>query len=193
MLNAPRKVNPLIIDAAHRLLSVLRYLDFKAIVRHDKLAVSQLQQALQVMGVKPGVSRSLQNTSAIPRPIPKASPQLTNVVSTDKRLDIKTALNGEGFADRLGFIYNSESEQRMVNFDKVPHRSGLPTFLFVIAPDFAPIAGYHGIFVTATEVFAAILPATGGGMWKIDERRTYADVPQMAEWVTLLCAGFALP
>ena len=191
-----KRINSRIVDEAHRLVSICKHLDFPAIVRHESLAVAQLQQAIQTLGIR--VHREMKPNSPQLPSVAKATetkPVLAGAGEgrSDSEQAIARALQQAGFADRLGKIYNSESKQRTVHFADVSQRSGLPSFLFVICPDFAPVAGYHGIFITATEVFAAVFPINGNGQWQIDARRNYANLSQMEEWVTLLSAGFALP
>lgn len=48
------------------------------------------------------------------------------------------------------------------------HRNGLPEFDFCLAPDFSPIDGLHGIFVTRRGVFCATLPfPMGENDWRV--------------------------
>jgi hypothetical protein len=185
-----KKINSRILDEAHRLVNICKHLDFRAIARHESLAVAQLQQAIQTLGirVRGRISGDVPVTSM---PIAKSNARQHESYGIEET--IQAALISAGFEDRLGKIYNSESKQRMVAFSEVTQRSGLPAFLFAIAPDFAPVAGYHGIFVTPSEVYAAVYPVNGNGQWQIDGRRSYASMQQMEEWVTLLSAGFALP
>jgi hypothetical protein len=194
-MSVNKPLNSQVVDEARRLLSVCEHLDFTAIARHDTLAVAQLQQAIQLMRMASNVvAEKLPSDAKSKQVLVEAlKADLANTSGAELYPPAELALRNAGFTDRLGHIYNSESPLRIVPFDDVPHRSGLPRFLYVVSPDFAPIAGFHGIFITPTEVYAGILPAVGGGMWKIDERRIYANVSQMEEFVTLLCAGFALP
>jgi hypothetical protein len=188
-----KPLNSQVVDEARRLISVCEHLDFPAIVRHDTLAVAQLQQAIQLMRMASNVVAEKLPSDAKPKQVLVNAADLANTSDAELYPPAELALRNAGFTDRLGHIYNSESPLRIVPIDDLPHRSGLPRFLYVVSPDFAPVAGFHGIFITPTEVYAAILPAVGGGMWKIEERRIYTDVNQMEEFVTLLCAGFALP
>lgn len=188
-----RKINSRIVDEAHRLVSICKHLDFAAITRHEPLAVAQLQQAVQLLGIKVIRDMGSSRRGGDDVTAPAGAVRSAAAAPAAREAAIEAMLIESGFAERLGRVYNSESKQRMVEFQTVAQRSGLPAFLFVIAPDFAPVAGYHGIFVTASDVYAAVFPVNGNGMWQIDARRSYADMSQMAEWVTLLSAGFALP
>jgi hypothetical protein len=184
------KFNSRIIDEAYRLVNICKHLDFQAITRHESLAVAQLQQAIQTLGIRTR-GRVVNGSEPATLPMAKSRSQQNEVDSIEQT--IRAALVNAGFEERLGKIYNSESKQRMVELSEVTQRSGLPAFLFSIAPDFAPVAGYHGIFITSAEVYAAVYPVNGNGQWQIDARRSYANMQQMEEWVTLLSAGFALP
>jgi hypothetical protein len=195
------KLNTRLIDDAHRMASICKHLDFAAIVRHDSLAIAQLQQAIQVLGIRKKLVSSPGAKSTTKTLVAVQSGDTGNndadarktAAPSNQVAAISAILHEAGFGDRIGCVYNSESKQRVVDFADVNQRKGLPPFLFVIGPDFAPVAGYHGIFVTATEVYAAVFPKNGNGTWQIDARRSYKDLQQMTEWVTLLSAGFSLP
>ena len=64
--------------------------------------------------------------------------------------------------------------------DLIPHRQGLPEFLLCIAPDFAPIEGAQGVFVSERGVFAATIPDPAiRHRWRIARSRPYDDEADM--------------
>lgn len=109
-----------------------------------------------------------------------------------RQQEVVAQLSEEGFAKRLGNVYDSTSDARSVPFSEVKHARGLPVFDMVLAPDFSPISGLHGIFISSLEVFTAVLAEPGDHEWKILKRRSYHGKEEMAKFVTLLSAGFEL-
>ena len=63
-----------------------------------------------------------------------------------------------GYNQRIGRVFVTDHPEALVPIDKIPHRDGLPVFEKCLAPDDSPIHGAHGIFVTSTTVFTAVLP-----------------------------------
>ena len=63
-----------------------------------------------------------------------------------------------GISQRLGHIFMPGRADPFVAVADLPHREGLPTFEKCVAPDDSPINGAHGIFVTNSSVFTAVLP-----------------------------------
>jgi len=109
-----------------------------------------------------------------------------------RQQEVVAQLSDEGFAKRLGNVYDSMSDARSVPFSEVKHARGLPVFDMVLAPDFSPVSGLHGIFISPLEVFTAVLADPGDHEWKILKRRAYSSNEEMAKFVTLLSAGFEL-
>ncbi len=112
--------------------------------------------------------------------------------SREHRIAIMTALKTEGFEDRIGKIYNSFSRNRSIPFSDAPHRRGIPAFDMVVAPDFSPCSGMHGIFVGKHEAMSIILASDAGGEaeWAVIKRKSFANTEEMVDAVTLLSAGF---
>jgi hypothetical protein len=64
-------------------------------------------------------------------------------------------------------------------------------FDMVVAADYAPGEGYHGIFITANEVLSGFLPLPAGQReWQLRARARYINQAQMVERVGLMSAGF---
>ena len=203
-----------VLDQADHLLSASRSLDYSGISAHDSRAVKQLREVLCQLGV-PGWEDNLELVLSpaevrAPDTVEQGGEGLhrskADLVSHNQSIEerkrkeqvarqkvLVEVLSQEGFGNRLARVYDSGNERRSCALKDVPHRHGLPGFEMVVAPDFAPLNGYHGIFITALEVFTAVLPAPGEQHeWKILKRKEYQGVEQMAEYVTLLSAGFDL-
>jgi hypothetical protein len=64
--------------------------------------------------------------------------------------------------------------------DFIPHRQGLPEFLLCVAPDFAPMDGAQGIFVSERGIFAGMIPdPVTRHRWRIARSRPYDDERDM--------------
>lgn len=178
-----------IIDQAGQVVDAIKGVDLKGVLAHEPEAVAHLEAVLALLN------------SDQPSANLEASESLEAVEveeSRDAMLmrhgQMLSALKAEGFDGRLGKVYNSASEDRTLEFRKVPHRKELPSFDMVVAADYAPSAGLHGIFIGAKHVYSAVLPSPmEQNNWKVLKSRGYDSDDEMIEIVTLLSAGFDLP
>lgn len=198
-----------ILDQADLVASACKTLNFKKIVAHDPAEVEKLKSVIKDLSIATAAemdedladyAKPVADAVAQGRPAAnKAAPAEQTIESKDvviaRRQALIEDLNKEGFNDRIGKVYNSFSSERTITFKQVPHRRGLPPFDLVLAPDFAPVAGMHGIFLNGTEVMSIILAADSNGEseWHILKRKTFNDPDEMLELVTLIAAGFDLP
>ncbi len=67
-------------------------------------------------------------------------------------------LQGSGFGKRLDKIYTGDRGEPHMDIARLAHRNGLPPFEVALAPDYSPIDGLHGVFVTRRGVFTATIP-----------------------------------
>lgn len=189
------KISPQLIEYAERFVSASQAIDYSKIIEHNKDEVIKLKSLVRQLVKHRGnealtdyASPQIVNRKAAPPPAPDKGHQL------ERRKNIVASLTQEGFESRLGRVYCSDSVGRSMAFKDVVHRHGLPDFDMVIAPDFSPQSGLHGIFVTGSEVFSALLPNPGERHdWRVLRRSSYQSLSQMSEYVTLLAAGFDLP
>jgi hypothetical protein len=78
-----------------------------------------------------------------------------------------------------------------VAFRDAPHKLGLPQFDMVVGPDYAPVSGYHGVFIGNQEVMSCVLPLPAEShQWQVRERQRFSDLTQVVDLVSLLSAGF---
>lgn len=163
-------------------------LDYEAIVAHEPSAVAVLQDVAKTIRGKRGGDEALASYAAEQQrvagvPEDKASVQ-------ERRRTFLEVLSQAGLGGRLGKVYCTEVESRTTAFRDVPHKLGLPQFDMVIAADYSPQSGYHGIFVAGQEVTSWLLPTPYEHAWQLRERHQFATLEQMAELVGLLGAGF---
>ena len=192
-----------ILDQASQVVSNSKTLDYKRIAIHDDEEVEKLHGVLRELDIK-AVERSTASRSTTIHQQPGEMTVTRNRVDTTgmserdakvtRRGEIMEMLNDQGFGDRVGRVYDTFSPERSRSVGDVPNRNGLPLFEIAVAPDFAPISGLHGIFISNLEVVTAILPFPGEEHeWQVLNRKNYQSLEQMAEFVTLLSAGFELP
>jgi len=173
---------------AEEIVQLYKSLDYAAIVRHESAAVAGLREVLRVIRPPSAQPRDELSNYAGVEVAPKGA--MHDVGSAERRRAYVEALSVAGLGQRLGRVYSSTAETRVVAFRDVPHRIGLPDFQLVVAADYSPQAGYHGIFVNAQEVVSCLLAAPGEQPWQTRERHRFASVQQMVEMVGLLSAGF---
>ncbi len=172
-----------------------RRLDYPAIIAHQSAAIARLQQVASELRLDlDSLRRSSDETLdayAHAQPQPKARPVVEPESVQERRRRCADALTKAGLGGRLGKLYCSNSAQRQVPFRDAPHHRGLVPFDMVVAADYMPGEGFHGIFVTAGEVISAmlLLPAEERD-WQLRSRSPYAGVVEMAEKVGLMSAGF---
>ena len=191
-----------LIDQASALLAVTAQLDYLKIIQHDPAEVQKLNSLLGDLGVgAPAIAQSSNDYYADDS---KASAPVNTDESSEstqqedmranRQMAILEQLTQEGFANRLGRVYNSRSEERSMEFRKVPHRKSLPEFDMIVSADYSPGAGVHGIIITDYHVMSVYLASPEEqNEWEVLKRKPYDNMVEMAEYVTLLAAGFDLP
>ena len=127
---------------ARHVQNAIRGLSLERIEAHDPQALRKLDQALVVLDrlVEPAEPAEPAPTSTTISPQPDDNPPQ------------------RGLGHRLGRVFMPGGVEPMVRLTDMPHRDGLPAFEKCVAPNGSPIDGAHGIFVTSTTVFSAVLP-----------------------------------
>lgn len=182
-------------DEAQALVQLCQRLDYSAIVAHQPEAVATLQEVVralrkkQAQGDGPSEHDGLvepDGSKESVRPEPKSA-------LLERQRRFVEALSRSGLGDRLGKLYSPAAERRQVAFRDAPHKLGLPRFDMVIAPDYSPINGYHGVFIGAQEVFSCVLPLPGESYrWQVRERHRFSGIEQVVDFVSRLSAGFPI-
>ena len=198
-----KKISGSVWDEAVQLVTVSQAIDYQQIIANNRAEVAKLRKVVEAIRRK----RLPADEALIMDPGPLAKAQDVGVMKSQgvpsredpdvqraRRQDITRALVREGFDARLAKVYCSDTVSRSLAFKSVPHRYGLREFDMVIAPDFCPQAGMHGIFIGRKEVYSAILvnPAERND-WRVLKQGPYQTLDEMVELVTLLAAGFDLP
>jgi hypothetical protein len=174
---------------AEEFLQLFKRLDYEAIITHEPGAVAVLKDVVKSIRGRAGGIESLagyveqQQAAAAESAADKA-------LILERRRAFLEVLSQAGLGARLGKVYCTELEARSAPFRDVPHKLGLPQFDMVVAADYSPQGGYHGVFVASQEVMSWILPAPYERPWQLRERHRFDSLDQMAELVGLLSAGF---
>jgi hypothetical protein len=197
-----------ILSEAKKMLHASQNLDYQKVLAHDGSEVEKLRHTLMGLNIhwdnslpadtvnlqkadEPRLKKPLERVSRGPETQAAARPG-----KVERQAKIVHALLGEGFIGRSDNVYSSFVKNRSLSFKQVPHRNGLPGYDIVVAPDFAPIPGLHGIFISADEVMSitlAIVEGEAAGHWQIAKQKSYHSEKQMVDCVTLMSAGFEVP
>lgn len=179
-----------ILNNATEVVKASQSIDYKGVLAHDEVEVAKLNRVLQKLRINPArVKRFLQQADPA-QPGAGGGPSLEDQSRQERLQRMTQALAGAGFEERIDKVYNSYSKQRLTPIDKVPHHRGLPKFQLVVAPDFSPMSGMHGIFIVGNTVRSFVLPANSQGGWQLVKQKSFATIDQMADIVTMICSGF---
>ncbi len=185
----------LLIKEAQVLISASKSLDYSKIFAHDPNEIAKLKALMGHLNIKPltRYGESLDNYASVQQQN-TASPTDKDAEAEKRRQTIVDILKAEGFEDRIDNVYNSFSGERNTPINRVPHHRGIPEFDVVIAADFAPVSGMHGVFINDREVMSIILPADAGPSidWQVMKRKRYENPEQMIDIVTMIASGFDL-
>lgn len=203
-----------ILAQADQLVAASKGLDYQRVVDHQPEEVARLHRVLAELNIQRSVAEDSRDnyTPLVSAPIPEQREETMSaaelspleshetseaIVDLDRvaiRLGIMESLSADGLEGRVGLVYNSASKSRTSQFDGAHHHRGVPEFDVVIAPDYAPEPGMHGVFISATEVMSIILPSGDPtANWQVVKRKGYGDLGQMMEYLALISAGFDLP
>ncbi len=200
--------------AAEQLVAASKVLDYQRIVEHQPAEVAHLHRVLAELNIERRITDDAPEDYAAMMPssisetregkslAAEVSSLETHeagegVVEADRLAiysGIMESLSADGLEGRVDMVYNSASNSRTSQFDGVHHHRGIPEFNVVIAPDYAPVPGMHGVFISGTEVMSIILPSGDpAANWQVVKRKGYSDPGQMMEYLALISAGFDLP
>jgi len=181
------------LDRCQALLDLCRRVDYAGVIAHQPAAVATLADVLQSLrqltaASAPAMAREVADEMQRPASPPDSQDKSRQL---EHQRQVTEALSRAGFGDRLGKLYCSTAERRQIAFRDTPHKLGLPQFAMVVAPDYAPLNGFHGVFVGAQEVFSCVLPLPAQEhQWQIRERHRFANLSQLVTLVGMLSAGF---
>lgn len=195
------------IERAEEILTLSKGLNYAEIAKHNPEEIEKLKRAITRIGVEARSATSLADEASTESASTKQTEATTRQTAESdddidlrlnetvaRRADITAQLQIEGMDDRVGQLYSSASDNRRIEFKQAPHHRGIPPFDLVVAPDFAPAQGLHGIFIAQSEVLSIVLPSDGHqDSWTILKRKDYRSLEEMSEYLMLLSAGFDLP
>lgn len=180
--------------SADKVLRASQSVDYRAVVKHHNTAVRQLNEALKLAGIEvegifPGRGgefrsgdTSLHRSSA-GSDVGMQSAQPANTEA--RSAEIFELINSSGYGDRIGKVYYAQSDAPIKALDGVEHRSGLPAFEVVLAPDYTPKNGVHAVFVTANSVYtAALCYPEKEHQWQVLENKPFDEDYEMLELLT---------
>jgi hypothetical protein len=187
-----------LIQRAEEFTRLCKGVDYPAILAHNAEAVAALQDVLIVL--KKALPRNnedlndyAQAQSGPRKRVNKTESDPEKAALLERRRHFVEAFSQAGLGNRLGKIYSSLDERRLLAFREAPHQQGLPKFDMVIGPDFSPVNGLHGIFIGAQEVMSCVLPSPSEShQWQVRERHRFSNNLQVVDLVSMLSAGFPI-
>lgn len=188
-----------LIQRAEELTRLCRSVDYQSVLAHDSEAVAALQDVLQVL--KKTLPRDNEDLGDYASAQSATRPKRPEGPETDaekkalleRRRHFVEAFSQAGLGNRLGKIYSPLDDRRLIAFREAPHQEGLPKFDMVVGPDYSPISGLHGIFISSQEVLSCVLPSPGEAhQWQVRERHRFANNLQVVDLVSMLSAGFPI-
>lgn len=186
-----------LIQRAEEFTRLCKSVDYQSVLAHDEAAVAALQDVLLVLKkTLPRNDEDLGNyasaqAGARQRAAPESSAEKKALL--ERRRIFVEAFSQAGLGNRLGKIYSSTDDRRLLAFREVPHQEGLPQFDMVVAPDYSPVGGLHGIFIGSQEVMSCVLPSPSEShQWQVRERHRFANNLQVVDLVSSLSAGFPI-
>lgn len=214
------RLSDVVLENADALLSATKSIDFNKVLNHDVAEVKKLKGALKSLQIsgkrldesldkyasKPidGSSGSNESFDSLDDLPPLDDMDMAELEAADgsasteapfgNKDEIMAALAVEGLDGRAGMVYNSLSDSRTLPFGQVHHRRGVPRFDVVVAPDFAPVSGMHGVFISTSEIMSIILPSDNASAdWQVLKRKPFNSSEEMIDYLSLISAGFDLP
>lgn len=163
------------IERARRAQDLVGKVDLDKVARHDIEEVGKLSR---VAGALEDLSNG-RGVEFVPGVDVDEAPELDP--QEMRRVALMEVLSRAGLDERLGrvFVSDGESDGRRP-LELIPHRQGLPGFLVCVAPDFAPMDGAQGVFISERGVFAAMIPdPVTRHRWRIARSRPYDDEREM--------------
>ncbi len=187
-----------LIQRAEEFTRLCKSVDYQSVLAHDAAAVAALQDVLQVLkktlprgNEDLGDYASAQAGARQRNASPESSAEKKALL--ERRRHFVEAFSQAGLGNRLGKIYSSLDDRRLLAFREAPHQEGLPQFDMVVAPDYSPVGGLHGIFIGSQEVASCVLPSPfESHQWQVRERHRFANNLQVVELVSMLSAGFPI-
>lgn len=158
-----------LIRQARRAQEIISQVDFGKIASHDAEEVQKLGGVTEAL-------EKLSNGEDVDR-----VEGVDEVRNTDPRqawiAELLELLDGVGYSDRVGRVFALSAHEDKGHWKPlamVPHREGIPLHDLCLAPNFSPAEGAHGLFISATGVFAAhVAQPFNRHKWKVLRSQRY--------------------
>lgn len=163
------------IERARRAQDLVGKVDLAKVVNHDREELGKLSR---VTGALDDLSNG-ENVEFLPGVDVDEAPELS--AEQIRRANLMEVLGTEGFGERLGRVFFTDGASGALRpLDLIPHREGLPEFLLCVAPEYAPMDGAQGVFISDRGVFAAMIPdPVSRHRWRVTRSRPYDDEREM--------------
>ena len=160
-----------LIRQAQRTHEIIEAVDFDKLKAHDSEEVAKLEGVSEALG-------KLSDGEQVARV--DGVDEVDNIDPTFAiKNELMMLLDESGLGERLGRVFGlglGSSQPGSKSADIVPHREGLPAFDVVLAPNYAPADGAHGIFISYSGVFSAhVAEPITRHHWKILRSQPYDD------------------
>ena len=169
-------------DRAQRAHELVDAVDFKKVAAHDHQEVKKLTPVAEALtGLAKG--KLVEHVDGVDEIVPLIGSH------HQRKTDLFTTLAAAGNAERLGrVLHNAGDSEQLLPLELIPHGEGLPEFYLCVAPENAAGVGNFGVFISATDIFAAAInhPANKH-RWRIVRSRPYENDAEMRESVEQLC------
>lgn len=181
--------------SADKVLKASQSVDYRAVVKHHRVAVRQLNEALKLAGMEveglfPGRGKGFRTSElALDESLTASddaavSGQLASNVN-NRRDELLALIDSAGYGERVDKVYYAQSDTPTKAFASVVHRSGLPAFEVVLAPDYTPKNGVHAVLVTANSVYtAALCYPEKDHQWQVLINKPFDEDYEMLELLT---------
>ena len=161
---------------AKRAAALVQEIDLDKVRDHNEPEVTRLASVVdQLDSLSAGNLDALADSEQVPDMDPEHL----------RRSQLMQLLDDAGYNGRIGRVYVDGSKDPFKPVDIVPHRDGLPPFDMVVAPDYSPAQGIHGVFVSAKAVVAALVPMPAERhRWRTLRSQPYESDEELIDLVT---------
>ncbi len=169
-------------DRAQRAHELVDAVDFRKVTVHDQQEVVKLTPVAKALtGLAAG--DLVEHVEGVDEIVPEID------AHHQRKKDLFTILATTANPERLGRVLHKAGEsEQLLPLELIPHSEGLPEFYLCIAPESAEGPGNFGVFISATEIFAAsINEPTNKHHWHIVRSRPFENDADLRESVEQLC------
>lgn len=169
-------------DRAQRAHELVDAVDFRKVAVHDQQEVEKLTPVAKALtGLATG--NLVEHVEGVDEIVPEID------AHHQRKKDLFSTLATTANPERLGrVLHNAGESEQLLPLELIPHSEGLPEFYLCVAAENAVGLGNFGVFISATEIFAAAInEPTNKHRWHIVRSRPYENDEEMRESVEQLC------